>query len=148
MVSEVRVRIVSIEIARRLTAIAVPSPAAGVLLPGPEAVLAIYGPVASRLKRHCGLLPARGTGDRIALGFGLRVISATAGLFILLFLATRLAAFRSRIGAFLEKCLVFAGKREFLSAVATGHLQFLCHKTFSLYCALLRTAAPVNGQIR
>lgn len=95
--------------------------AAVVSLAGVETILAIYWPVASRLKRDRCLLAATGTGD----GCSLRVIppgesSPSAGLFILLGLAAGPAALRSRIAAFLEKCLIFAGKRELLAAVAAG----------------------------
>jgi len=139
----------SFEIAHQLTAISTPSPAAGVLLSGSEAVLAIHGPVASWLKRHCGLLPARGTCNRCALRFAPRIIPATTGLLVLLYLATRLAAFRSRVAAFLKKRLILAGERELLSAVATGQLQILYHKalssTLSLYA--ISHGCSLNGQI-
>ena len=44
-------------------------------------------------------------------------------LFIFSGLAVRLAAFRSRIGTFLEKCLIHVGKCEFPFAVVAGQLQ-------------------------
>src|SRR5215472_15486793 len=106
----------------QLTTIATLSSAAAVSLSGSETVLAIYGPVATRLKRNCRLLPTCGTRNRRPLRFA-PVVSSPSGLLVLLCLATRLAAFRSRIATFLKKCLILAGKREFLSAVATGQLQ-------------------------
>ena len=74
------------------------------------------------------MLPAPGTRD----GRTLRLtpgISSASSLFVLLCLATRLAAFRSRIAPFLEKCLIFARKCEVLPAVTTSQLQILSHKT-------------------
>ncbi len=120
--------------AHRLTAKPMPSAAAAtrVLFPGSEAVLAIYRTVASRLKRHCSLLPARGTRNRRARRIAPVSSPASAsGLLVLLCLAAWLASFRSGIAALLEKRLVFARKREFLSAVATGQLQILCHTVLS-----------------
>jgi hypothetical protein len=67
------------------------------------------------------------------------VVSSPSILFVLLCLATRLAPFRSRIATLLEKCLILAGKREFLSAVATGQLQILCHNFLSFTLSLYAT---------
>lgn len=120
----------SYKLPRQLTAIAMPSTTAAVFFPRSEAVLAIYRPIASRLKRNCGLLSAPGTRNRGALRFAPGV-SAPSGLFVLFCLATCLAALRSRIAAFPIKCLIFAGKGEFLSAVAAGQLQILCHNFLS-----------------
>lgn len=120
--------------AHRLTAKPMPSPAAStrVFLPGSKAVLAIYRTIASRLERHCSLLPTRGTRNRRAGRIApVSSPSSASGLLVLLCLAAWLASFRSGIPALLEKCLVFAGKREFLSAVATGQLQIPCHKVLS-----------------
>src|SRR5215475_3643471 len=75
---------------------AISSAAAAASLLGVVAVLAIYGPVTSRLKRHRGLLSAPGTRDCRALRFT-PVVCSTSGLFALLRLSARLAAFRSRI---------------------------------------------------
>lgn len=98
------------------------APAAAISLPGVVAVLAKYWPVASGLKWHCGLLAASGTGHCCASRFTPGVSSATSAassLLIFLRLAARFAPLRSRIATFLEECLIFAGKREFLPAVAT-----------------------------
>lgn len=109
-------------------------------LPGGETVLAIYWAVASRLKRDRCLLPASGTRDCCALRISPPAVSSStaAALFVLLRCAARPAAFRRRIATFPEKCLIFARKREFLSAVATGQLQILCHKTLSSPLSTLR----------
>jgi hypothetical protein len=71
-------------------------------------------------------------------------------LLILFRLAARLAAFRSRIAAFLEERLILACKREVLPAVAAGHLLIRCHKTLSYVRSQLADIAgtySVNCQV-
>ena len=53
-----------------------------------------------------------------------------------------------RIAPFLEKCLILAGKREFLSAVATGQLQVLCHRFLSSTVSLYATGTFFDRPIR
>jgi hypothetical protein len=59
---------------------------------------------------------------------------------VLLCLAAGLTALRSRIATFLEKRLILARKREFLSAVATDQLPILGHKTLSPTLSLYATS--------
>lgn len=131
------VRRKSLEMPHHLTAIAIPATASGVLLPGSKAVLAVHGPVTSRLKRHSGLLAAPGTRNGCSLRLA-PLVSSAAALFVLLCLTASLAPFWRRIAAFLEKRLILTGKREFLSAVATGQLHTLCHKNPFTYSLTLR----------
>jgi len=104
-----------------------------------EAVLAIDGAVATGLKWDGGLLPAPGTDYRCSLRLAALVSTTTSSalLFILLCLTAWFAALGRRVTAFAEKILVFAGKRECLSAVATHELQILSHMFLS---SLLRFA--------
>lgn len=112
-----------------------------------EAVLAINRPVASRLKRNRRLLSASGTRHRRGLGFTPAVSSSSAAtLFILLCLAARLAALRSRISAFSEEVLILGCKRKFLSAVAAGELHIFRHKNPFAYF-LSCTPCPLAGRM-
>ena len=100
-----------VENAHALTAITAPSTAAAtaVSLSGSEAVLAIDRAIASRLKRNRGLLPTAGTCNGCALRFVSVVSSPSASrLLVLLCLAARFAAFRSRIAALPKEGLIFA----------------------------------------
>ena len=110
--------------------------AAAAFLSGLEAILTIDGAVATRLEGNGGLLAACRTSDAGALRFTAGV-SASGTLVILFCLSAILAALRSGVTAFLEICLIVAGKGEFLPAVATSQLQILCHtslsSTLSLY---------------
>lgn len=127
--------------ASELTPAPIISSAAAAFLVSVEAVAAIYGTISTRLKRNGCLLPAPGTRD----GRTLRLtpgISSASSLFVLLCLAARLAAFRSRIAPFLEKCLIFARKCEVLPAVTTSQLQILSHKTLFV---LLFHCEPSKG---
>jgi hypothetical protein len=110
-----------------LTAVSASAPAtasaSAISLFGLIAVLAIYRPVASRLKRHSGLLAASGTRNRRALRFTPVVSSAastSAALLVLLRLAARLTALWRRVTAFLKKRLIFAGKRELLPTIGAS----------------------------
>jgi hypothetical protein len=68
--------------------------------------------------------------------------AATAGLLVLLRLAAVFAAFRSRIATLLEKRLIFAREREFLSTITTGQLLIVTHKALSYYSFAAR---PIAG---
>jgi hypothetical protein len=92
---------------------------------GLVAVAAVDGAIAARLEGNGGLLSAAGANDGCAARFCALVASASASptcLLVLLRLAARFAALGRRVSALLEERLIFASKRKFLSAVATGEL--------------------------
>ncbi|MFZ0305406.1 MAG: hypothetical protein WAL75_22140 [Terracidiphilus sp.] len=109
-----------------------PAAAAGAGFARLKAVLAVHGTVATRLERDRGLLPATGTDDRRTPRFAaLIAAAATAPLFVLLCLATRLAALRRRIATFAEEILILSGKREGLPAIAAHKLLIFSHNSLS-----------------
>lgn len=102
------------------------------------AVPAVDGTVSAGFEGDCGLLPATGTDDRCSRWLAPRVSTTTAvsspsaRLLVLLGLTARFAALGRRVAALLEERLIFASKRKFLSAVATGELQISSHGESSL----------------
>jgi hypothetical protein len=122
--------------------------AAGATLLRLVAVAAVHRTIATRLKRHRGLLPAPGADHCCSSGLRPLVSAATAAtaLFVLLCLAAGFAALGCGIPALLEERLVFARKGEFLTAVATGELQIASHgeSSFPLYAIIHESRGLVN----
>jgi hypothetical protein len=114
--------------------------AAGATLLRLVAIAAVDRTIATRLKRHGGLLAAPGAHHCSSSGFGPLVSAAApaSALFVFLCLTAGFAALGCGIPALLEERLVFARKGEFLTAVATGELQIASHgeSSFPLYAII------------
>jgi hypothetical protein len=93
------------------------------------AVAAKHRTVTAGLEGDCGGLAATRTNHRSSLGrSGTVPASATpAALIVLLGLAAGLAALRSRITAFLKKCLIGSGEGKILPAIAACELNISSH---------------------
>jgi hypothetical protein len=113
------------------------------------AVTAVNGAIAPRLEGHGGLLATTGADDGGTAGFAALVAATAATLVALSGLTTGFAAFRRGIAAFLEERLIFAGKGEFPTAVATGKLQISRHVSPRRCCTpiILYFQDSVNPEI-
>ena len=112
----------------RLVAFPAAPAAATRALAGCVAVTAEDRTVPTRFERHRRRLPAPRTDHRRTMRLRRRAIPATVTtLTVLLGHPAGLAAFRSRVTAFLEERLIGSGEGKVLPAIAASKLNIACH---------------------
>jgi hypothetical protein len=91
------------------------------------AIPAEDGTVAARFEGHGGWLTAAGTDHRCTLRRSRTVATATRTLIVLLRHTARLAPFRGRVAALLEKRLISSGEGKVLPTIAASELNIAGH---------------------